>query len=241
MSVQRNKIAYVTGSSRGIGKALVKLLLQNGYEVVGISRTNDFTADNYRFDQLDLTDISAVKNYVFDISGDEVVLINNAGAIGEIAPTGSVSNDSIHKAMNINTIAPQILINTFIRQFSNNSGKFHVLNISSGAGKRPIESWATYCASKAAIDLYSETVALELEWKQKNNWFIHSCAPGVVDTRMQEEIRSSDIQDFKHVDNFVAYKENDDLYTPEYVAQKLFEVISKPESFKEVIISVRDF
>ena len=141
----------------------------------------------------------------------------------------------------MNTIAPQILTNSFIKRFKNVKGQFHVLNISSGAGKNPIDAWATYCASKAALDLFSETVAEELDWRGHENWKVHSCAPGVVDTGMQEQIRSVDITDFKLVQKFKDLKENNELSTPVHVAKKLWEVISNPAAFAEIVISVRDF
>ena len=71
-------------------------------------------------------------------------------------------------------------------------------------------------------------------------WHIHSCAPGVVDTQMQKQIRSTDPQDFKLVQNFVDYKKNNELFSPKYVADKLLNVIQNPQDFKEVVISVRD-
>jgi benzil reductase ((S)-benzoin forming) len=236
-----DKLAYITGSSRGIGKALSLLLLKNGYRVVGISRSNAIKHPNFEHIALNLSDILAVNDFAFNDSADQVVLVNNAGKIGEITPVGQIANQDIASVMNVNTIAPQILMNKFIKRFQSGKGDYHILNISSGAGKRPIPSWAAYCASKAAIDLFSETVAEELEWKQMDNWTIHSCAPGVVDTKMQEQIRSSKEENFKMVDNFIAYKENNELYSTEYVATKLFEVIQNPSFFPETIISVRDF
>jgi benzil reductase ((S)-benzoin forming) len=241
MVVQQNKIAYVTGSSRGIGRALVELLLDQGYFVVGISRTNEIEHANYRFDALDLSDLALVKKYKFDLRADQVLLVNNAGLIGQIGPLGQLDNEIIQQVMNVNTIAPQILTNNFIASYSDNLGEYQILNISSGAGKSPISSWATYCASKAAIDLFSETLAEEFEWKQKNNWQIHSCAPGIVDTQMQVEIRATNEQDFKNAPKFVDFKDNGDLFSPEHVASKLFEVISSPAKFPKTVISVRDF
>ena len=235
------KLAYITGSSRGIGKALALLLLDKGYKVIGLSRTNDIQHPNFQFHAIDLSDINAVKNFQFDSTEDNVLLVNNAGMLGEVGPIGQIDNGQVCKVMNVNTISPQILTNSFITKFHNNRQQFHILNISSGAGKRPISSWATYCASKAALDLFSETVAEELEWKQMNNWFIHSVAPGVVDTKMQEQIRSTDKENFKIVQNFIDYKENNDLYTPQHVAEKLWKIIETPSKFSDVLQSVREY
>ena len=241
MTVQRNKIAYITGSSRGIGKALVIKLLDSGYKVVGIARTPFVETRNYSNVTLDLNDLNAVNSFEFEQSADEVLLINNAGAIGEILPVGQISNQSIQDVITINTIAPQILMNKFIKTYSTNVKFGHILNISSGAGKNPIDAWASYCASKAAIDLFSRTIKTEFQLRNIDNWYIHSIAPGVVDTKMQEEIRNADPTAFKLIDKFVGLKNNNELSSPKMVAEKLFQVISAPTKFPETIISVRDF
>lgn len=235
------KLAYITGSSRGIGQALALLLLDKGYKVVGLARNKTIDHPNFQHIPIDLSNLLAVKEFNFEIESDEAILVNNAGKIGEIAPVGEVTDQEMESVMNINTIAPQILSNKFIKRFKNNKGNYHILNISSGAGKRAISSWATYCASKAAIDLFSETIAAEFDWKEMDNWHIHSCAPGVVDTKMQEHIRSTDQSKFMHVENFKAYKDNAELYSAEFVANKLFQVINDPSNFPQTIISVRDF
>ncbi|UKN00172.1 SDR family NAD(P)-dependent oxidoreductase [Paracrocinitomix mangrovi] len=241
MVVQQDKIAYVTGSSRGIGNALVQALINEGYFVYGLARSNDFVHEKFEFIELDLNNLNKVKSFVFNSLAENNLLVNNAGSIGEIKPVGSISNDSIEQVMNVNTLAPQILINNYINRFKNENKTFHILNISSGAGKRPISSWASYCASKAAIDLFSETVAEELDWKGMSNWHIHSCAPGVVDTQMQVEIRSSIQSDFKSLENFKSLKENGELVSPEEVVQKLMQMVKNPEQFSNVVTSVRDF
>lgn len=240
MDVQQNKIAYVTGSSRGIGNAIVHELLLNDYKVFGISRTNTIEHPNFEFIELDLGNISAVKNFQFNPSASDVVLINNAGTIGEIKPLGSVSDDSIEKVANINIVAPQILMNRFISRYQSEVKNGHILNISSGAGKYPIDAWATYCASKAAIDLYSLTAQDEWTNRDIKNWHIHSVAPGVVDTEMQKEIRNSNPDDFKLHAKFESLKEEAKLSTPSVVARKICKIIAEPNQFTEVIVSVRD-
>lgn len=241
MAAQLNKLAYVTGSSKGIGRALMERLVKEGYKVIGLSRSNEISLANFEFVALDLSDISKVTKFEFLEGADEVLLVNNAGLVGDINRVGSVENKEIQQVMNVNTIAPQILCNNFVKRFKNVKGRFHILNISSGAGKSAIDSWATYCASKAAIDLFSETIASELEWAQASNWHVHSCAPGVVDTAMQVEIRSSSEAAFSRVNYFKELKENNELFSPEFVAEKLLLLIQNPGKYPNTLVSVRDF
>ena len=241
MAAQLNKIAYITGSSKGIGLAITKLLLKDGFHVIGLSRSNDFEHPNFQFQELDLNNLRAVQSFKFERSAEKVILINNAGLVGDINPIGSVENQQIEAVMNVNTIAPQILTNKFVKRFQNVKGHFHVLNISSGAGKKAIDAWATYCASKAAIDLFSETVAEELEWRGHHNFRIHSCAPGVVDTNMQSDIRSASESSFKLVNHFKELKSNNELASTDEVAIKLKMIIDQPDFFPNTLLSVRDF
>jgi benzil reductase ((S)-benzoin forming) len=241
MAVQRTKLAYITGSSKGIGLALTELLLEDGYKVIGLSRSNTMERENFHFQATDLKNLKSVHEFSFDEIADQVILVNNAGIVGDINPIGSVDNQEIELVMNVNTIAPQILTNKFINRFKTEKGSFHVLNISSGAGKKAIDAWATYCASKAAIDLFSETVAEELEWRGHHNFRIHSCAPGVVDTNMQTVIRSASETEFKLVEHFKELKANNGLSSTKEVAFKLKKIIDKPQSFPLTILSVRDF
>src|SRR5690606_10221852 len=119
------------GTSRGIGKALTIRALSLGYKVIGLSRTNGITHANFEFRQIDLADLEQVKNFHFSEGGDETILVNNAGILGEINAVGKIPNDIVHKVMNVNIITPQILSNNFIRQFSAKKGNFLILNISS--------------------------------------------------------------------------------------------------------------
>src|SRR5690606_15807073 len=126
-----------------------------------------------------------------------------------------VNNQSIVDIMVTNTIATQLLTNKFIKSFLTSSLPLKILNISSGAAKRPIASWASYCASKVAIDLFSETIKLEMNERGITNFTIHSVSPGVVDTNMQFEIRSASPEKFKTSKRFRDLKNNDELQHPD--------------------------
>lgn len=241
MAAQLRKIAYVTGASRGIGEALIKKLLAENYVVVGLSRTSNFSHPNFKAITIDLADLTAVKKFVFSEIADHVLLVNNAGVLGDIGPVGSLKPETFEKVMHVNVIAPQILTNAFIAKYGGNATSGHILNISSGAGKNPIDGWATYCASKAAIDLFSETIRKEMDVHNIENWTIHSIAPGVVDTEMQSEIRSTAAEKFSSIQRFKDLKAENQLSSPHDVADKLMQVIVSPHAFEKTIFSVRDY
>lgn len=241
MGLQRNKVAYVTGSSRGIGKYICRKLLDEGYFVIGIARTNSLEDPNFHYKFLDLNQLDSVSLFKFDFWGTEsTLLVNNAGVIGKIGPVGSLDSSEIQKVMTVNAIAPAIMMNSFIAQ-APQKGEKHILNISSGAGKYAIDAWSAYCASKAALDLFSETAKEELESRNRDKWHIHAVSPGVVDTQMQEEIRDADPNLFLEKDRFIEFKENDELAHPRAIADKLWMIIDKPQNFTENLVSLRDF
>ena len=59
------KIALITGSSKGIGKGLTELLLKNNFKVFGYSRTNKIKDPNFIFSQIDLSNIEKVQKIIF--------------------------------------------------------------------------------------------------------------------------------------------------------------------------------
>ncbi len=236
-----NKIAFVTGVSTGIGKAIVLELLQHNYLVYGIGRTNTITAQNYQFIPLDFRKSELVAYFRFpQLPAASYLLINNAGIIGEILPVGELNPENIMDVMQVNSIAPQVLMNSFIQTFMRQNVPLHILNISSGAAKRPIDAWATYCASKAAVDLFSETIKLEMELRAIKNFYIHSIAPGVVDTNMQAKIRDASPEKFKTSQRFHDLKNNGELISPEFVAKKLMSLIDAPQSILATTISLSE-
>ncbi|MEN8120524.1 MAG: SDR family NAD(P)-dependent oxidoreductase [Bacteroidota bacterium] len=235
---------YITGTSRGIGKALaILLLLEDNNYVIGLSRTNTIEHERYEHLNFDLSNLEQVENYNFiDIlDAEKVVLINNAGMIGDIKNTGNIDNQFIHKTFMVNTISPAILMNNFLKAYGSLEIEKNIINISSGAGRHPIESWSSYCASKSALDMFSTVVNKEQYLINKSNPVkVFSIAPGIVDTQMQDKIREADKADFSKVDTFVNYKNNNQLDAPTKTADLLIKIIQNPQKYKEVLLDVRD-
>ncbi len=232
---------FITGSSKGLGKALTELLLNDEENVVyGISRTNDINHQQFKHIQIDLTDLDAVKQFHFPELKDAtaITLINNAGIVGDINYLGNLDCDKIISTYNLNLITPTLLINQFTKTYNNKLSKL-VINISSGAGRSAIDGWSVYCATKAGLDMLS--LVFKEEINNKNlNINILSLAPGIIDTGMQDEIRRADESNFSNIERFIAYKNNGDLAAPASTANLIAKFISDKTLQENTICSVRD-
>jgi len=92
-------------------------------------------------------------------------------------------------ALNLNVGAAIVMTAAFLRATPSAGADRRVLNISSGAGRTPYAGWHVYCATKAALDMATRTLALE---HGAAGLRAVSIAPGVIDTDMQASIRCAD-------------------------------------------------
>jgi len=227
----------ITGVSRGLGKAIAEHYLAEGHYVLGIGRSCDIQHSYFSFKKCDLSNLDQVKELKFDVFSGPITLINNAGIIGEIKRLSDKTSLDIHEVMTVNVSAAAILTN-LVYQHSLDKDKFTLVNISSGAAKRAIPSWAAYCASKAALNMLTETFYLE-ERERGIDLKAYAVSPGVIDTGMQEQIREAREEDFSAVANFRKMKENDELFSAEEAATRLATLLN--QRFKgEVLVDLRD-
>ena len=231
------KVALITGTGSGICKALAELLLSENYLIFGYSRTNQIENKNFTFTKIDLSDMESVQKLQFpnvDVASD-VLLVNNAATIGSILPIDRKTNEEILREYNLNIISPTLLSRKFINNYSDN--KKLLINIGSGAANKAIASWSTYCATKSGLDMLTEVIQKEKHESLK----VFSIHPGVVNTNMQEEIRKSDADFFPIKQQFIDYYSKNELFSVDFVALKIFQIIAKNEDFKEIILNLRDF
>lgn len=222
--------AIVTGHSRGLGVGIVAELERRGYTVLGISRSAG--------EALDLSDPTAVTAWLagdtvrgFLADADEIVLVNNAGLLGPATLAGEQDAAATIAAVNVNVTAPILLTNAVLNQRPADV-PVRVAHISSGAGRRPLEGWSVYCATKAAVDHHATTVAAEGQPGVR----IAAIAPGVVDTGMQAEIRGS--EGFPGRADFVALKEEGQLADASQAGAAVVDLILTDDFGTEVLTRI---
>ncbi|MGF1527467.1 MAG: SDR family NAD(P)-dependent oxidoreductase, partial [Candidatus Competibacterales bacterium] len=113
-----------------------------------------------------------------------------------------------------------------------------LINISSGAAQNAYAGWSAYCASKAAVDRFSEAVALE---EADTPLRVHAVAPGVVDTDMQRRIRGATVEQFPAVAKFHQLKAEGRFNSPDHVARELLAMAFDPRRRPDqVVVRVAD-
>ncbi|MBM7118576.1 SDR family NAD(P)-dependent oxidoreductase [[Archangium] primigenium] len=189
------KIAVVTGASRGIGLALVRGFVKEGYEVWALARAADalekLAAESngaVRPLPLDVADEAAVLAAAQKIreAGTPRVLVNNAG-ITVSAPLNKTSMEDFHKVMAVNVAAPFLLCRELIPAMAA-AGGGRVINIGSMAATRGVKYTSVYCASKHA--LLGLTRSLAAEWARKNVT-VNIVNPGWVETDMLSNAKAA--------------------------------------------------
>ncbi|MEB2776976.1 SDR family NAD(P)-dependent oxidoreductase [Algoriphagus sp. D3-2-R+10] len=240
----QKSLLVLTGHSKGLGRAILDTYLEKEeFEIIAISRTK-LELGNPKLTEvsIDFGDLDVLENELINLfpTGDykQILLINNAGWIGEIKPVGSLQVKEMRTQVNINLLSPMYMTNAFVSAYKDSKARKIICNISSGAASKPVEGWGEYCSTKAAIAMFTQVAAKENTDAQ---FRFFSVAPGIIDTHMQDEIRQADGLDFPQVERFKNYKDNGDLSTPESVAAKISYMLDNEYKFLEVVQDVRNF
>jgi benzil reductase ((S)-benzoin forming) len=233
------KYFIITGAGSGLGEALAKQVIEEHHKVFCISRKiNEKLKElaslhktGFWYFEIDLTDSEKITSlmkeiftYIDQDNAIEITLINNAGIVEPVKPLGTSNADEINEHIKINFTAPVILSNDFIRESERFNCKKNIVMISSGAASNPYYGWALYCSTKAALEMVTRTVALE----QKDKAYpvkIFAIAPGILDTKMQEKLRNSDLSDFPMRPKFEKLFDQGKLTPPEDAASGIFEML----------------
>ncbi|MGB0887351.1 MAG: SDR family NAD(P)-dependent oxidoreductase [Vicingaceae bacterium] len=233
---------FITGTSKGLGKSLVEILLKDESNFIyGLSRACSLKHERHHHTKIDLSNLDEVLQFNFPElnASDNISLINNAGMVGDIKHVGTIDNKKIIDCYNLNLITPSILTNNFIAKYAHLKGEKTVLNISSGAGRSPIDGWNVYCATKAGLDMFSRVLSEETTI-DNTNIKVLSLAPGIIDTEMQSEIRKAEKTGFSNKEKFINYKKQGELVAADETAKKVIRFINEKALSKNTICSVRE-
>jgi len=193
-----DKVAIVTGGSRGIGRAIVELFAAEGADVTFFYRGNAAAAAavvgagktagrRILADQVDIRDskaCAAAVDRVVERCGRIDILVNNAGIIRD-NQLAAFDDDDVQAVLDTNiggafnaarAVVPHMIVQR--------SGK--IINVSSVAGEKGGRGQTNYAASKGAINAFTRALAVELAPRRIT---VNCVAPGVIETEMSQAVR----------------------------------------------------
>ena len=190
------KTAIVTGASKGVGLATVKLLSENGYKVIAVSRdlskVSELVSDNVEVYRLDITDSKAIEIFFEkykDITLD--LLVNNAG--GGSGPTHIINEtpENFRRAYDINVTGPMYLSQLFVPCMRRSQSPTIVF-ITSFGGKVPYRGGGNYTNAKRGERGLIDT--MRLEFPQFGIKITDIC-PATIDTQEQKRDQALTAED----------------------------------------------
>lgn len=178
------KNVLITGIGSGLGEALAREYLEQGYQVYAIGRTFPKMLDahpHFFFFPYDLSKTFMLKDTIKDfVQGhDFEIAILNAGVLGDIKILSQTELPQLKEVMELNVWANKELIDT-LSSFSNVT---QIVGISSGAAVNGSKGWGAYSLSKAGLNMLLNVYAKELP-----DIHFTALAPGVIKTPMVEHI-----------------------------------------------------
>lgn len=192
-----NRIALITGASRGIGYQIAKQMAAAGAHVIAVARTvggledlddeiktaGKGSATLVPLDLADMPGIDRLGGAINERWGKLDILVANAGVLGTISPIGHVEAKVFDKVMTINVTSTWRLIRS-VDPLLRKSDAGRAIILSSGAAHSANAFWAPYAASKAAVE------ALARSWADETKGFplrVNAVDPGRTRTAMRAQ------------------------------------------------------
>ena len=197
MMLLKDKVAIITGSSIGIGKAIAIAYAKEGAHLVLTSRTKSeleltkqviANISNTKVEILpaDVSDSEAVAtlvNFTLKKFGNIDILVNCAGIYGPIGLVTEIDSTKWLETVKINLFGTFLCMQAVLPVMMRNK-KGKIVNMSGGGGASPLPRFSAYGTSKAGVIRLTETVANEVKDYQID---INAIAPGAVNTRLLDE------------------------------------------------------
>ncbi|WP_036286640.1 SDR family NAD(P)-dependent oxidoreductase [Methylocystis sp. ATCC 49242] len=188
----------VTGGSRGLGLAISRRLVDDGYRVIAVARreSDELRAEIVRrdgalaFAALDLQEIGAIPDFVLRLKtefGAPYGLVNNAGISSE-GLLATMHNSQIELLTRVNVTAPIVLSKYVVRNMMS-AGEGRVINISSIIASTGYSGLSVYGATKAALEGFTRSLAREVG---RMGITVNAIAPGFIATEMTASLDGDD-------------------------------------------------
>jgi NAD(P)-dependent dehydrogenase (short-subunit alcohol dehydrogenase family) len=198
MTDETKRVAIVTGAGHGIGREIAIELAAGGIQVVAADLNPDWAqsvaseiGDNafgYRLDVRDKGSIDALVTAVIDRFGQIDILVNNAG-IYPNSPFLETSEDEWDAVFDTNLKGMFLVSQAVAREMVARGTSGRIVNLSSGASVSGRAGAAHYCSSKAAINMLTKVMAIELTPKGIT---VNAVAPGLIE-----------VPDWEHTDEYI--------------------------------------
>jgi 3-oxoacyl-[acyl-carrier protein] reductase len=186
----KNKVAIVTGASKGIGAGIAKAFANAGAKVVvnyasskeGADKVvseiakNGGTAIAVHADVTKSADVKRLFEETKNAFEQLDILVNNAGVF-KFEPLEAVTEESFHLQVNTHVLGTILSTQKAVEMFGNGGGS--IINISSTVSQNPVPGLVVYAAAKAAVDNITKLLSKELGAKKVR---INTIAPGVTET-----------------------------------------------------------
>lgn len=190
MNKLKNKVAVITGASKGIGAAIAKHFAAEGAKVVVNYANSKESADNVvkaildnegeaiaiQADISNPADVNRLFEHTKTTYGRLDILVNNAVAQG-FASVEQISVEAFRQSFEVNVLGPILAIQASLKLFGDGGG--NIINISSGASKSPLPNASLYSSTKAALDAITIALSKELGAKKVR---VNSILPGATET-----------------------------------------------------------
>ena len=166
-----SKFIAITGSTRGLGRALAAEFVRLGHRVSGCGRSADSVealnraaASGEKHAVVDVTDPSSVNAWArdcLDSNGPPDLLINNAALINRHAPLWQVAPEEFRSLLEVNVVGVFNVCRAFVPAMIER-GAGVIVNMSTGAGVRGFAEIGPYCTTKHAVEGFTKSLAEEL-------------------------------------------------------------------------------
>ena len=189
----KNKIILVTGGSKGIGRGITKVFLDEGANVIICARNeeelknvenelkNGAQISSLRADLTNTNDITLIKNYISEKYGKLNILVNNASILGITSRIEEYPDDLWNQVIDINLNA-QFYITKALIPLLKKTGNGSIINVSSTVGRQGRANWGAYSVSKFGLEALTQILAQELS---EFNIRVNSVNPGGTRTDMR--------------------------------------------------------